>query len=212
MCSRMGSNCPSGLILSVESRFRYWLRFSSCAFPSDGPCGFGLKTRSTLAVQCSEHSNVRGHGRRSQDARPASAMPPQTKRRCYQRRSGAPTRGTGPLRLALTGATRSGSAGVGSLARDPLPTLFRIEVESTRTTINFRPAAITHCDIARSAWLIASRLGMITLHNGFSGATRSGISGPQPTDRAAVCSAVPLRSAWKIRSWTWRRRPSIRCR
>jgi hypothetical protein len=36
------------------------------------------------------------------------------KRRCYQRRSGAPTRGTGPLRLALAGATRSGSAGVGS--------------------------------------------------------------------------------------------------
>jgi hypothetical protein len=28
---------------------------------------------------------------------------------------GAPTRGTGPLRLALAGATRSGSAGVGSL-------------------------------------------------------------------------------------------------
>jgi|SRR5258708_2137298 len=27
---------------------------------------------------------------------------------------GAPTRGTGPLRLALAGATRSGSAGVGS--------------------------------------------------------------------------------------------------
>jgi hypothetical protein len=36
------------------------------------------------------------------------------KRRCYQRRSGAPTRGTGPLRLALAGATRSGPAGVGS--------------------------------------------------------------------------------------------------
>src|SRR5258708_3475702 len=28
--------------------------------------------------------------------------------------SGAPTRGTGPLRLALAGATRTGSAGVGS--------------------------------------------------------------------------------------------------
>ena len=36
------------------------------------------------------------------------------KRRRYRRRSGAPTRGTGPLRLALTGATRSGSAGVES--------------------------------------------------------------------------------------------------
>jgi hypothetical protein len=41
-------------------------------------------------------------------------MVPNRKRRCYQRRSGAPTRGTGPLRLALAGATRSGSAGVGS--------------------------------------------------------------------------------------------------
>jgi hypothetical protein len=36
-------------------------------------------------------------------------------RRCYQRRSGALTRGTGPLRLALAGATRAGSAGVGRL-------------------------------------------------------------------------------------------------
>jgi hypothetical protein len=34
-------------------------------------------------------------------------------------------RGTGPLRLALAGATRSGSAGVGSLARDPLARLRR---------------------------------------------------------------------------------------
>ena len=68
-----------------------------------------------------------------------------------------PTRGTGPLRLALAGATRSGSAGVGSLARDPLARLCRIHVESTGTTINFRPAAITHRDIAASALLIAFR-------------------------------------------------------
>jgi hypothetical protein len=60
-------------------------------------------------------------------------------------------RGTGPLRLALAGATRSGSAGVGSLARDPLARLRRIQVESTGTTINFRPAAITHRDIGL-AW------------------------------------------------------------
>jgi hypothetical protein len=46
---------------------------------------------------------------------PAAGIVPNRKRRCYQRRSGAPTRGTGPLRLALAGATRSGSAGVGSL-------------------------------------------------------------------------------------------------
>src|ERR1700704_1840157 len=43
-----------------------------------------------------------------------AGMVPNRKRRCYQRRSGALTRGTGPLRLALAGATRSGSAGVGS--------------------------------------------------------------------------------------------------
>jgi hypothetical protein len=75
-----------------------------------------------------------------------SRIVPNRKRRCYQRRSGAPTRGTGPLRLALAGATRSGSAGVGSLSRDPLARLRRIQVEST--TINFRPAAITNRDIA----------------------------------------------------------------
>src|SRR6266404_9768885 len=66
---------------------------------------------------------------------------PNRKRRCYQRRFGAPTRGTGPLRLALAGATRSGSAGVGSLARDPLATLRGVQVESIGTTINFRLAA-----------------------------------------------------------------------
>jgi hypothetical protein len=42
-----------------------------------------------------------------------------------------------------------------ALARDPLARLRRIQVESTGTTINFRPAAITHRDIAVSALLIA---------------------------------------------------------
>jgi hypothetical protein len=37
------------------------------------------------------------------------------------------TRGIGPLRLALAGATRSGSAGVGSLGRDPMMRLCRNE-------------------------------------------------------------------------------------
>src|SRR5258707_4198347 len=78
------------------------------------------------------------------------------KRRCYQRRSGAPTRGTGPLRLALAGATRSGSAGVGGLARDPLARLRRVQVESIGTTFNFRPAAITNRDIAASAHAAAA--------------------------------------------------------
>jgi hypothetical protein len=90
-----------------------------------------------------------------------AGMVPNRKRRCYQRRSGAPTRGTGPLRLALAGATRSGSAGVEALARDPLARLRRIQVESTGTTINFRPAAITHRDIAASALLIASTLALM---------------------------------------------------
>ena len=40
------------------------------------------------------------------------------------------------------------SAGVGSLARDPLATLRRVQVESIGMTINFRPAAITNRDIA----------------------------------------------------------------
>src|SRR5204863_7188515 len=37
------------------------------------------------------------------------------------------TRGIGPLRLARAGATRSGSAGVGSLGRDPMMRLCRNE-------------------------------------------------------------------------------------
>ncbi len=47
-----------------------------------------------------------------------------------------------------------------ALARDPLARLRRIQVESTGTTTNFRPAAITHRDIAASALLIASRLAL----------------------------------------------------
>src|SRR6202790_3665436 len=47
-----------------------------------------------------------------------------------------------------------------ALARDPLARLRRVQVESTGTTINFRPAAITHRDIAASALLIASRLAL----------------------------------------------------
>ena len=48
-----------------------------------------------------------------------------------------------------------------ALARDPLATLCRIQVESTGTTINFRPAAVTHRDIAASALLIASTLALM---------------------------------------------------
>jgi hypothetical protein len=47
-----------------------------------------------------------------------------------------------------------------ALARDPLARLCRIQVESIGTTINFRPAAITHRDIAASALLIASMLAL----------------------------------------------------
>jgi hypothetical protein len=45
-----------------------------------------------------------------------------------------------------------------ALTRDPVKRLRRIQVESTGTTINFRPAAITHRQIAASALLIASKL------------------------------------------------------
>jgi hypothetical protein len=43
------------------------------------------------------------------------------------------TRGTGPLRLALAGATRSGAAGVGGLSRGPLARLRRIQLVSIGT-------------------------------------------------------------------------------
>jgi hypothetical protein len=43
------------------------------------------------------------------------------------------TRGTGPLRLALTGATRSGAAGVEGLSRGPLARLRRTQMESIGT-------------------------------------------------------------------------------
>jgi len=56
---------------------------------------------------------------------------------------GAPTRGTAPLRLALAGATRSGSAGVGNLCDPPIRLSF-IQRESIGTTIIFRPAAMTN--------------------------------------------------------------------
>jgi hypothetical protein len=72
--------------------------------------------------------NIRDEARQSRVCRHRDARKPASgdfwiassrtrtpqKRRCYQRRFGAPTRGTAPLRLALAGATRSGSAGVGS--------------------------------------------------------------------------------------------------
>jgi hypothetical protein len=45
-----------------------------------------------------------------------------------------------------------------ALARDPRATLRRIRAESIGTIINFRPAAVTHRDIAASALLIAPRL------------------------------------------------------
>jgi hypothetical protein len=54
-----------------------------------------------------------------------------------------------------------------ALARDPLARLCRIQVESIRTTINFRPAAITHRDIAASALLIASRLALTAAVDAF---------------------------------------------
>ena len=47
-----------------------------------------------------------------------------------------------------------------ALTRDPVKRLRRIQVESTGTTINFRPAAITHRDLAASALLIASGLAL----------------------------------------------------
>ena len=54
-----------------------------------------------------------------------------------------------------------------ALARDPPARLRRIQVQSTGTTINFRPAAITHCDIAASTLLIASGLALTAAVDAF---------------------------------------------
>lgn len=54
-----------------------------------------------------------------------------------------------------------------ALARDPLARLRRIQVESTGTTSNFRPAAITDCEMAASALLIASRLALTAAVDAF---------------------------------------------
>src|ERR1700730_3033394 len=70
-----------------------------------------------------------------------------------------------------------------ALARDPPARLRRIQVQSTGTTINFRPAAITHCDIAASTLLIASRLALKAAVDAL--ARRAGTSAAQsPKTRA----------------------------
>ena len=63
-----------------------------------------------------------------------------------------------------------------ALARDPLARLRRTQVESIGTIINFRPAAITHLDIAASALLIASRLALTAAVETF---VRAGTSIPR---------------------------------
>ena len=114
--------------------------------------------------------------------RAAAGILPNTKRRCYQRRSGAPTRGTGPLRLALAGATRSGTAGVGSPGSRSGGEATSHPRESIATTINFRPAAITNRDIAAPALLIASRLALTAALDALEqrAATRNGKRAPLP--------------------------------
>src|ERR1700758_3071157 len=64
------------------------------------------------------------------------------------------TRGSGPLRLALAGATRSGTAGVGGLARS----INQVTPQPTGVNIKFRPAVMTDRDRA----LLACRLGSDT--------------------------------------------------
>ena len=54
-----------------------------------------------------------------------------------------------------------------ALARGPMARLRRIQGESIGTTINFRPAAITHCDIAASTLLIASGLALTAAVDAF---------------------------------------------
>ncbi len=74
---------------------------------------------------------------------------------------GAPTRGTGPLRLALAGATRSGSAGVGSpssrSAGEATPHSSGVNCER-QLILGWRLSP--NRDIAAAALLIVSRLAL----------------------------------------------------
>jgi hypothetical protein len=82
-----------------------------------------------------------------------------------------------------------------ALAHDPLARLRRIQVESTGTTINFRPAAVTRRDIAASALLIASRLALTAAVDAFQQRRYSGSpsrnDAPAPLRRGVVISRFP---------------------
>jgi hypothetical protein len=71
------------------------------------------------------------------------------KRRCYQRRLVHLRVEPAHFDWRWRERPALASAGVGSLARDPLATLRRVQAESIGTTINFRPAAITNRGLRR---------------------------------------------------------------
>ena len=98
---------------------------------------------------------------------------------------GAPTRGTGPLRLALAGATRSGSAGVGSpssrSAGEATPHSSGVNCER-QLILGWRLSP--NRDIAAAALLIVSRLALtaapITAAGRFSPFGPRGMSSSSP--------------------------------
>jgi len=93
-----------------------------------------------------------------------------------------------------------------ALARDPVARLRRIQVESTGTTINFRPAAITHRDIAASALLIASRLALTATVDAL--ARRAGTSQPKakkiaPAARWRGGKRASIGTSWSEVTISW---------
>src|ERR1700676_4515886 len=81
------------------------------------------------------------------------------------------------------------------LARDPLARLRRIQVVSIGTTINFRPAAITHRDIAASALLIPSSPAPAALWRGGKRASSPGGERCSPWSFRHGCQKPAVRRA-----------------
>jgi hypothetical protein len=117
--------------------------------------------------------------------------------------------GTGPLRLALAGATRSGSAGVGSLGSRSADKATPHPSGSIGTTIDFRAAAIAHRDIAASALLIASRLALTAAENIPPASGPTGLRGPRRSPQPGCPKPGQLTKDERVRKCL--ERPSSRC-
>jgi len=127
-CARRSWLFPAGLVFSIQRLLQLFLGLvvefvvfarglasllPELISPPDNIHFLGCGHASSL-----KRSPALGFGRRGRNGAVASAVLVHH------------TRGIGPLRLALAGATRSDSAGVGSLGRDPMMRLCRNEPES----------------------------------------------------------------------------------